>query len=101
MKKQIARLEEMVAVLKAVNCTASSPQKEKLDELAALHGQFHVRVLCDALEVPRGTFYNHVFRNKRTNNSYQARRDYLSERIGRFLMTTIRFTVPRKSGRFW
>jgi len=81
MKKRLAKLEEIVEVLKTVNCTVSAPRKEKLNELAALRGKFSTRTLCEALEVPRGTYYNHIFRNKRENNSYQARRDYLSERI--------------------
>lgn len=37
--------------------------------------------LCDALEVPRGTFYNHILRNKKENKSYQLRRTELSEQI--------------------
>ena len=46
-----------------------------------LYGQYSVHVLCDALQVARGTFYNHIFRNKRENNSYQIRRTQLSEKI--------------------
>lgn len=38
-------------------------------------------MLCEALDVPRSTFYNHIFRNKKDNNSYQIRRTQLSERI--------------------
>ena len=81
MKKRIAKLEKIVEVLKKVNCTVSAPRKEKLDELAALYGQYDVYTLCEALEVPRGTLYNHVLRSKRENNSYRARREYLRERI--------------------
>lgn len=40
-----------------------------------------VHALCEALDVPRGTFYNHIFRNKGDNNNYQIRRTQLSERI--------------------
>lgn len=55
--------------------------KEKLQELSVPHGQYSVHVLCEALEVPIGTFYNHTFRNKGENNSYQIRRNQLSEWI--------------------
>jgi len=81
MRKRIAKLEEIIKVLKNVDCTASASRKEKLNALAVLYGKYSVHSLCEALEVPRGTFYNHILRNKRENNSYQARRDYLSERI--------------------
>lgn len=67
--------------LQKVNCTVSSPLKEKLREFSLLYGQYSVHVLCEALEVSRGTFYNHIFRNKGENNNYQIRRTQLSERI--------------------
>lgn len=81
MKTRIKKLEQIIEVLKKVNCTVSSPLKERLNELALLHGEYSVHALCEALEVPRGTFYNHVFRNKRENNTYRIRRDLLSEKI--------------------
>ena len=81
LKNRTDRLEQIIEVLKKVNCTAFSPTKEKLTELEKLHGQYSVHVLCDALNVARGTFYNHIFRNKRENKSYQFRRTQLSEQI--------------------
>ena len=81
MKQRLEKLEQKVEVLQKVNCTVSSPLKEKLQELSLLHGQYSVHVLCEALEVPRGTFYNHIFRNKGENNSYQIRRTQLSTLI--------------------
>jgi transposase InsO family protein/transposase-like protein len=81
MKQHITKLEQKVEVLQKVNCTVSAPLKEKLHELALLYGQYSVQVLCEALDVDRGTFYNHVLRNKKENNSYQFRRNQLSELI--------------------
>lgn len=81
MKTRIKKMEQIIEVLKKVNCTVSSPLKERLDELTLLHGEYSVHALCEALEVPRGTFYNHVFRNKRENNTCRIRRDLLSEKI--------------------
>jgi transposase InsO family protein len=80
-KNRANRLELIIEVLKTVSCTATSPTKEKLTELEKLHGQYSVHVICEALDVPRGTFYNHIFRNKRSNSSYQFRRARLSEQI--------------------
>jgi putative transposase len=81
MKQRLEKLEQKIQVLKKVDCTVSSPLKEKLRELSLLYGQYSVHVLCEALEVPRGTFYNHIFRNKGDNCSYQIRRTQLSEQI--------------------
>lgn len=38
-------------------------------------------MLCEALDVSRGTFYNHIFRNKRDNVWYLKRREELREKI--------------------
>ncbi len=75
LRKHTEKLENMIAVLKLANCSVSSPLQEKLSEMTALHGQFSVHVLCDALNVPRGTFYNHIFRNKGENTLMAARRE--------------------------
>ena len=78
---KVKRLENIIAVLKTVNCTAHSPAQEKLVELERLYGHFSNHVLCDALDIPRGTFLNHIRRNKRDTNSYRERRTFLKERI--------------------
>jgi transposase InsO family protein len=81
LESKVRRLEQFIEVLKKVDCTAGSPTKEKLIELEKLRGDYSVHLLCDALDVPRGTFYNHILRNKRENKSYQFRRTQLSEQI--------------------
>ena len=81
MSKRVKRLEKIIEVLKTVNCTNHAPLQEKLPELALLHDQYSVRVLCEALDVDRGTYYNHILRNKKKNTSYQIRRSMLGEKI--------------------
>lgn len=80
-KKHIEKLEAIITVLKTVSCTAQAPLQERLRALEQLYGQFSVHVLCEALDVSRGTFYNHVMRNKKNNTSYESRRKELSEKI--------------------
>ena len=81
LKRKAQKLEDMVQVLKTVDCTVSSPLQEKLKAMEALHGQFSVHTLCEALDVPRGTFYNHIFRNKRDNTLAAKRREELKVQI--------------------
>ena len=87
-KKQIARLETKIAILeerlqilKSVDCSVRSPLKEKLKCLESLSGQFSVHALCDALDVPRGTYYNHMLRNKKDHTYYAKRREELRIKI--------------------
>lgn len=49
--------------------------------MEVLYGQFSVHNLCEALDVPRGTFYNHIFRNKRGNTLAAKRREELKVQI--------------------
>lgn len=81
MKRRISKLENMIQVLKTVSCTVSSPLQEKLKAMELLYGQFSVHTLCDALEVSRGTFYNHIFRNKKGDTLAAKRRAELKTQI--------------------
>ena len=65
----------VLSILKTVNCTSHAPLKEKLAELELLYGQYDVHALCEALDVSRGTVYNHILRNKRGNAWFEKRRD--------------------------
>ena len=65
MRRAYKRMQKMYEVLKSVNCTTASPLQTKLYELEKLYGQYPTRVLCEALDVDRGTFYNYIFRNKK------------------------------------
>lgn len=78
---KVKRLEEMIEIYKTVNCNYNSPLKEKLYALEELYGQHSVHILCEALDVPRGTFYNHILRNKKQNTVYVQRKEELREKI--------------------
>ena len=75
LQRRIEKLENIISVLKTVNCTIHAPLKEKLSELELIYGQYDVHTLCEALEVSRGTFYNHILRNKRSDAWFERRRE--------------------------
>lgn len=77
LENRIKRLETIIEIIKETNCSPSAPLKEKLTALESLYGKYSVHILCEALDVPRGTFYNHIFRNKRDNTWYAERREEL------------------------
>ena len=81
LKRRISKLEDMIQVLKTVSCTVSSPLQEKIKAMEPLYGKFSVHTLCDALEVSRGTFYNHIFRNKKGDTLAAKRRSELKTKI--------------------
>lgn len=75
--RRCEKQEQIIAVLKSIPAIANATTQEKLAALEPLYGQFSVLVLCEALDVPRGTFYNHIRRNKRGNSSYAKHREDL------------------------
>lgn len=75
MQNRIVKLNNIIAILKTVNCTVSAPLRERLVALEALYGQYDVHTLCEALNVDRGTFYNHILRNKRENAWFAKRHE--------------------------
>ena len=81
MSAHTRKLESIIEVLQKAGCSPNAPLQDKLHKMELLYGEYSVHVLCEAMKVPRGTFYNHMFRNKRDNSSYQIRRTELSEQI--------------------
>lgn len=65
----------MVAVLQTVECTVHALLKERLGELELLYGQYDIYTLCEAMNVSRETFYNHILRNKQSNAWFEKRKE--------------------------
>lgn len=81
LQQKVKRLEEIIQIYKKVNCNYNSPLKEKLYALEELYGQHSVHILCEAFDVSRGTFYNHILRNKKHNTMFAQRKEELREMI--------------------
>lgn len=75
LERRVKKLESIVLILKTVDCTVHSPLRDRLNELEKLQGDYDVHTLCEALEVSRGTYYNHILRNKRDNVWYKKREE--------------------------
>lgn len=75
LENKVKRLEGIIEILQTADCRASDPLDIKLCALEELYGQYSVHVLCEALKVPRVTFYNHILRNKRDNTWYAKRKE--------------------------
>ena len=75
LERKIAKQEKIISILKTVPCTVHAPLKERLIALEQLHSEYDVHTLCEALNVARGTYYNHILRNKRDNVWYRKREE--------------------------
>ena len=81
LENKIKRLEGIIEILQKAECTANAPLDEKLAVLEQMYGKYSVHMLCDALKVSRGTFYNHILRNKRDDTWYVKRQEEFREKI--------------------
>lgn len=67
LKARCHRLETIIEIQKSAPCCASAPLREKLEAIQEMSGTYNVNILCDALNVAKGTYYNHIKRNKKEN----------------------------------
>jgi len=81
LENKVIKLENMVAILQSTLCPTIFPLKEKLVIAESLYEKYSVHSICDALDISRGTFYNHIFRNKKDYTSYAKRREGLRVKI--------------------
>ena len=69
----------MIEIIRLTGFLDEVDLQRKLCALAQLHEQtetYSVHELCEALNVARGTFYNHIFR-KADRSKYLAEQDLL------------------------
>ena len=69
LQRKVEKLQNVIMILKAVDCLASAPLKDRLYALEPFYGKYEVHTICEALDVDRGTFYNHMLRSKRGKNT--------------------------------
>lgn len=69
LENKVARLEDIVKILKSATCTPKSPLKQRLYAAEQLYRKYNVHVICNAFDISRGTFYNHVLRNNNFRRS--------------------------------
>ena len=82
-KEHIEKLEGMLEVLKAVFDVTEMPLDKRLKVLEEFYhqGKYSVRLMCEALEVPRGTFYNYINRGLKGNTQAAKRREVMKAKI--------------------
>ena len=74
LQRKVEKLQNVITILKSVDCLVSAPLKERLYALEPFYGKYEIHTICEALDVDRGTFYNHMLRSKRGNAWFDKRR---------------------------
>lgn len=73
LKAKCERLEEIIEILKTAPCTPSAPLHERYKAIKEMKSKHSESILCDALNVSKGCYYNHIFRNKNETNMFVQR----------------------------
>ena len=81
LENKVERLENMVDILKIVGGIEDMPLRKKLYLAERFYNEHSVHLICETLDIPRGTFYNHLLRNKKDNAWYAKRKEELRLRI--------------------
>ena len=81
LRNHALHMERVISVLKEANCSPNAPLREKLSEMERLYSKYSVHVLCDAMNVSRGTLYNHMRRRKGDNAWFVRMREELKPLI--------------------
>jgi transposase len=81
LEAKVKRLEGIIEIIQKANVLPNAPLQQKLYVAEKLSGEYSVHMICDALDIACGTYYNHVLRNKRDNTWYAKRREELRIQI--------------------
>jgi len=77
MKQKCERLTQMVEILKTAPCTVNSPRIEKYEAIKELSSKYSISLLCEAFDVPKGSYFNYLLRNKNGNTLAAQKREEL------------------------
>ncbi|MBP3360041.1 MAG: hypothetical protein J6N52_04240 [Clostridia bacterium] len=78
LKKHREKLERMVAILKSAGCTVDAQLKTRYAVIKNMSDSYSVSSLCAALDVAKGSYYNHILRNKNENTLYEKKKAELT-----------------------
>ena len=83
LKNHVTKLEGMLEILKIACGVADMPLDEKLSILDEFYEmrKYSVHMMCEALDVPRGTFYNYIKRGKKGNTVAARRREEMRQKV--------------------
>ena len=67
LKLHCKKLEDIISIIKYSGCTANTPLKTRCEIIKSMSDAYSISALCSALDVAKGSYYNHIFRNKNGN----------------------------------
>ena len=63
LRQRCEKYEKMVEILQMAPCTVKAPLHERYAVIKDLSDNYSVTLLCETLQVAKGSYYNHILRN--------------------------------------
>lgn len=80
LKRHSDKQDQILEVIRISGCSPSAPLEEKLAAFKSLQSQYSARVLCEALNISRGTYHNRII--KQNNPTvYEQHRQEISAQV--------------------
>jgi len=80
LKRHADKQDKILEVIRISGCSPSALLEERLAVFKSLQGQFSARVLCEALNISRGTYHNRIIKQEKPT-VYEKRRKEISAQI--------------------
>ena len=78
LQQKCEQLEKMVEILQQAPCTVTAPLSERYSLIRDLSDKYSVSLLCKTMKVAKGSYYNHIFRNKNENTKFEEKKRKLT-----------------------
>ena len=86
LKVRCQRLETIIEILKSAPCCPSAPLSEKFKAIIQMSAKYNVNILCESLDVAKGSYYNHIKRNKNENTLHAQKVKELTPIIEKYII---------------
>lgn len=64
LKQRCEQQQKMIEILQTATCTVHVPLRERYEVIWQLEGKYSISLLCKTMKVAKGSYYNHILRNK-------------------------------------
>lgn len=74
LQEKCDRQQKIIEILQRSPCTPSAPLSKRYEVIKSLSDEYTVNILYEALKVAKGSYYNHILRNKNGNTKVAKRK---------------------------
>lgn len=64
LQQKCERQQKIIEILQCSPCAPSAPLSKRYEVIKNLSNEYNVNILCEALKVAKGSYYNYLLRNK-------------------------------------